>query len=86
MCTIQSINNADQQKTHARDCMANDYLLTYKFKKMKTLNVSQMEVLKGANPGTAFSCGVGVGIAIGGFAATGGLSLLALALCINGDS
>ncbi|WP_165571990.1 hypothetical protein [Chryseobacterium vrystaatense] len=53
---------------------------------MKTLNVSQMEVLKGANPGTAFSCGVGVGIAIGGFAATGGLSLLALALCINGDS
>ncbi|WP_300684922.1 hypothetical protein [Chryseobacterium sp.] len=49
MCTIQSINIADQQKTHARDCMANNYLLTYKFKKMKTLNVSQMENLQGGS-------------------------------------
>lgn len=53
---------------------------------MKKLNFSQMEALKGADPRTAFSCGVGVGVAIGGFAATGGLSLLALALCLSGDS
>ena len=53
---------------------------------MKKLNLEQMENLKGSDPRTAFSCGAGVGIAIGGFAVTGGLSLLALALCINGDS
>ena len=53
---------------------------------MKKLEISQMENLQGGDVRTAFTCGVGVGIAIGGFAASGGLSVLALALCLKGDS
>jgi hypothetical protein len=52
---------------------------------MKELNVETMVMVQGGGSG-AFMCGLGVGIAIAGFAFSGGLSTIALTLCLTGDT
>ena len=57
---------------------------------MKNLNLLEMENFRGGDdsitPGMAFACGLGISVAVLGFAVVGPVSLLGLTACIYGDT